>query len=206
MLTTPSRQQGLQTRLYASNLSASATPATVRQHFGTAGVVVKVELTAQGAGRAPLSAYVTMATPADADAAIRKLHGRLFHDRSMMVSLAPPSSESQVEEPKQVEPHSPRVAVSQQYRERLGMVFELDCGGVPLTLRFSFPDDAGGERHAEVRVVSSSEELVVAGSGQTREAALAAAAEAWQRLETTPPAPALAWDEINTVLRTVRAI
>lgn len=198
------RREGSPSRLYVSNLSASATPSGVRQHFAAAGEVLKVELAEQGPGRAPTSAYVTMGTAAEADAAVRKLHGRLFHDRSMMVTPAP-AAETVVEEHKVV-PKSTRVAISQQYRERQGMVYELDCAGVPLTLRFFFQDEGSSERHVEARVMTPSAELTAQGAGVTREAALIALAQAWQALAVEPPAPELAWTEITAVLRAVRAI
>jgi len=192
-------------RLYVANLSASATLANVRQLFSTVGKVLGVEFVAERSrGTGPSAAYVIMGSLGEAEAAINKLHGRLFQDRCVMVSLA--SLTQTVEaETRKAKPASTGVSISQQYRDRHGMVYELDCAGVPLTLRFFFQEDGTDARRVEA-ASKQGRELVAEGTGPTRELALRAVAETWSHLPVDPPAPELDWTEIAAALRLVRAV
>jgi RNA recognition motif-containing protein len=192
-------------RLYVTNLSSSATLASVRQLFSTVGKVLGVEFVAERSrGTAPSAAYVIMASPGEAEAAINKFHGRLFQDRSVMVALAP-GPQGAVAEARKPKPVATGVSISQQYRDRHGMVYELDCAGVQLTLRFFFQEDETAARRVEA-ASSQRKELVAQATGATRELALHAVAEAWSSLAVDPPAPEVDWTEIAGALRLVRAI
>lgn len=184
-----------------TNLSASATLASVRQFFSTAGQVVEVEFVAErGYSRASSSAHVTMATPEAADAAVQRLHSRLLDDRIVMVSLVAPTEaeHGKLRRPKLA---AASVAISQQYRERRGMVYELDCSGVPLTVRMFFQEgDTAGRR-----VEASAGDCVADASGATLEAALTVLGERWTRL-SEPRAPQIEWAEVVAALKTVRAV
>lgn len=197
-----SRENGAPTSVYVTNLSASATMAAVRQLFDRAGSVLKVELGVERrTGNAPRSACVVMASPQEADLAIRQYDGRLFHDRNVYLSLTSEGYEG-VPQPK---PTAKPVSVTQQYRERQGMAYELDCAGARLTLRFAFSDDAGGPRRVEA-MTDGGELDIVHASGTTRELALAALAETWRLLPRDPAVPPIDWAEVTAALRSVRAI
>lgn len=199
------RQDSAATKLYVTNLSASATRADLRQLFGAAGEVLKVEfVTERSRGNAPSAAYVTMATAREAEAAIQKFHGRLFHDRSVMISPMP-AAEGEPSEARKTKATATSVSISQQYREREGMVYELDCAGLQLTLRFSFQEDENSPRRVEA-TANRGREFVAEATGATRELALVAVASAWRELAGDPPPPELDWAEIMTALRMVRAV
>jgi hypothetical protein len=178
----------------------------VRQFFDACGDVVAVEFVAERSpGRLATSAYVTMATTTGAKEAVRTLHGRLFHDRSVMVTLGHGSESGSREDRKRKE--SPAsVSMAQQYRDRHGMIYELDCEGLRLTLRFFFPEEGGNDARRVEATTNQGAQLVVEATAPTRELALAAVAEAWGRLPAEPPAPTLDWTKIAAVLRVVRAV
>jgi hypothetical protein len=196
----------LSTRLYVSNLSTSATLSSVRQFFGACGEVVDVEFVAErNPGRRPSSAYVTMATRGAAEQAVSKLHSRLLHDRSVMVSLAHGGDNN--DRPERKPKASPAaVAIAQQYRDRHGMTYELDCLGLSLTLRFFFPPEVGEGEHRVVAHTSQAPQLVVEATAHTRELALAAVADAWRQLPAEQAAPVLDWALVVTALQAVRAV
>lgn len=195
----------MSTRLYVSNLSTSATLSSVRQFFGACGEVVDVEFVAERSpGRRPSSAYVTMATRGAAEQAVSKLHSRLLHDRSVMVSVAHGGDSS--DRPERKPKASPvAVSIAQQYRDRHGMTYELDCSGLSLRLRFFFPAETGGEHRLEAHT-SQAPQLVVEATAPTRELALAAVAEAWRQLPAEQGAPLLDWALVVTALQAVRAV
>lgn len=184
-----------------TNLSASATLSSVRQFFSSAGQVLEVEFVAERRyPGTPSSAYVTMATPEAADAAIQRLHSRLLHDRIVMVSLAAgvEAGQGKLRQPKLA---AASVSISQQYRERRGMVYELDCSSVLLTVRIFFQaDDADGRR-----VEACAGDCVADASGATVGSALAVLAERWTSL-SEPVAPRIDWPEVVAVLKSVRAV
>lgn len=76
------------TKLYVTNLSASATLTSVRQFFAACGEVVDVEFLAERSSRPTSAAYVTMATGASAARAVETLHGAELHNRRALVSPA----------------------------------------------------------------------------------------------------------------------
>lgn len=200
----------MSSKLYVSNLSSSATLSSLRQHFGGAGEVLEVEFAAErnSGSRQPSSAFVTMASSSAADEAVRKLHGRLFLDRSLMVNLAPGSDADgrERERERKAKPTSPGVTVSQQYRERGGMAYELDCSGVRLTLRFFFADTEPGDAQRVEARTGLDDGFVVQATAATRALALQAVAEAWRALPSTPAAPQLDWELVSAALKTVRVV
>ena len=199
------RADNAPSKLYVTNLSSSATLSNVRELFRGAGDVVEVEFAEERShGGRPSSAFVTMATASGAEEAIRKLHGRLFHDRSVMVALAPEGRGDSARHAK-AKPASVGVSVQQQYRERLGMAYELDCSGLRLTVRFFFQDDASKVQRVEVRATLRSD-FVAEATAATRELALLAAAEVWKHPPGDAQAPELDWAQVMTALKAVRAV
>ena len=191
-------------KLHVSNLSSSATLSSVRQLFSLVGEVLDIEALAERnrAGSVP-SVIVTMATLSAAEDAVRKLHGRLFHDRSMIVALLA-ANEADLQRGAKGKPKPPAVVVAQQYRERQGMAYELDCSGLRLTVRFSFNDSA--TQRAEARATLGTD-FVAEATAATRELALVSVAEAWRRQSLgSPPAPELDWELVVSALKSVRAV
>lgn len=78
-------------RLYVGNLAYATTEADIRQLFAKSGKVIAVELARdQNTGQSKGFAFVTMGTPAQAQAAIGRLHDSTFAKRRLTVNLARP--------------------------------------------------------------------------------------------------------------------
>lgn len=197
-------------KLYVSNLSQAATLASMRELFGTCGDVVEVEFAAERNSRsAPSAAYVTMATSLAADRALKDLHGRLHGDRVLMVSRVAGGGGSSLDPPVRPARGAPvaeaRVAMTQQYRDRHGLTYELSCAGKLLTLRFVFPvDDAHGWQ-VEARILPGASSAVTA-NAMTREQAFLALIDAWSQAGSDPAAAELDWEGVASALRAVRAL
>lgn len=205
MLPRPSRAGSAETKLYVTNVSTLATLADLRQLFRVVGEVVAVEFAAErGQGARATSAYVTMATLDGAEAAVRRLHGRLFHDRSVMVALAP-QSESAGGRAAVAPPSKVGVSVQQQYRERHAMVYELDCSGLRLSLRFFFPNEGASDQRVEARAIQGADFVAEATAG-TRGLALQAVADAWKHPSDSGSSPEVDWEGVGVALKTVRAV
>ncbi len=77
------------TKLYVGNLAYATTEAELRQVFAQAGAVVAVHLVTDPAGgQAKGFAFVTMRSPAEAQAAIHKLHRTRLAGRTLTVNWA----------------------------------------------------------------------------------------------------------------------
>ncbi|MBL8056014.1 MAG: hypothetical protein JNK29_04915 [Anaerolineales bacterium] len=77
------------TKLYVGNLAYATTEAELRQVFARAGAVVAVHLvTDRAGGQAKGFAFVTMGSPAEAQAAIRQFHRTRLAGRSLTVKVA----------------------------------------------------------------------------------------------------------------------
>jgi RNA recognition motif-containing protein len=141
--------------LYVANLPFDATEEAVRRYFAACGGVSDVEI---GAKRG--LARVTMTSPAFAAAALGKLDRTSFEGRTLRVSDSPIH-------PEKAPP--PKVKIVQQFRERGHMTYELDCSGMPLTIRV-FP---AAEEDWRLEAQSSEAEgadVVTASAGTRREA------------------------------------
>lgn len=194
------------TRLYVSNLSRAATLASVRELFGACGDVIGVEFVAERSPREPSSAaYVTMGSDAGADKAITRLQGRLHHERSLMISRAPGNDSVGMKERPRQPASAVGVAIAQQYRDRHGLAYELDCAGLRLTLRFLFPSETEAGWRVEARLGSGSSPIVDA-VAPTRKGAFDGLSEAWKRVTTEPPVPELDWGAVAIALQGVKAL
>lgn len=187
----------MSTKLYVGNLSPEATEHGLRAHFSTAGGVADVEiLTERRSGRPKGLAWVTMTSPAFATAAVDRLDGATFDGRPLRVSNTPLRDANKAE--------ASRVKITQQFRERGNMTYELDCAGAPLSVRV-FPDE--GERwRVEARTNEATGAAVIAATGTTRRAALDDVARSWAEQAASLCLPALDWGAIATALSTVRAV
>jgi cold-inducible RNA-binding protein len=200
----------MENRLYVSNLSEVASLSSLRRCFSACGEVTEVQFAAErNAQQGPPSAYVTMATAAAAEQAMRRLNGTLLDGRSLVVSLMPErlTGEERREEKKALARASALIiAVTQQYRERHNMTYELDCPAGRLTLRVFFPPDATRPAWRIEARSNQSGELAVDKAAATRELALKEVAEAWQALAADATAPNFDWQAVSRAMQAIRAI
>lgn len=188
-------------RLYVSNLSQTATLTSLRQCFAACGDVIDVEMVPErGSYQSTSSAYVRMSTTAAAERAAANLHGTLLLGRSLVISHAHEAEPRGRKRDKGEEPVS-RARITQQYRERMSMTYELSCDRAKLIVRMFFPD---AETPSIWRVEArTDEQTAVDASAASRELALLAVGEGWK---VAPNAPELDWPAIAAALKTVRAI
>jgi cold-inducible RNA-binding protein len=93
-----------ESKLFVGGLPESATHAELVKLFATAGPVYGVKVVMdRKTGRSKGFAFVEMATPADAEAALKKLDGHKMVDRRIFVTPARPLE-------KRVEPAAPKPA------------------------------------------------------------------------------------------------
>ena len=100
------------------------------------------------------------------------------------------------------------VRITQQFRERNNMTYELDCSGTPLVVRVFFPA-VGADTDASWRIEACAGhplQAVTAGaSGLSRAEAFQSIARDWH-LAMPSAASDLDWNGIARVLAAVRAI
>ena len=100
-----------------------------------------------------------------------------------------------------------KIAITQQYRERHNMTYELDCAGQSLVVRVFFPAEVGPvEWRLEARGKGGGEPVVVDKVAATRELALQAICGAWPSATLSSASPGYDWDGVTQVLRSGRAI
>jgi hypothetical protein len=99
------------------------------------------------------------------------------------------------------------ITITQQYRERHNMTYELDCAGEALVLRVFFPPEAGPvEWRIEARGKGAGEPVVVDRAAATRELAFQAVCGAWPTASLPTTSGSYDWDGVTQVLRSVRAL
>jgi RNA recognition motif-containing protein len=183
----------MENRLYVGNLSDDVSAEALRRRFAEYGPVSDVHLaTDRSSGRLRGHAFVTMTNSADAQTAMAQLNGSLFEDRRLRVNIAGEEREgTRAKVPE-------RARITSQFRERLNMGYELDCGGIALTIKM-FPEDA---REQSWRVEASIKGQVIAASGRTRAIALDEVARSSQASGLL----GLDWAAIVEALAAVRAV
>ena len=136
---------------------------------------------------------------------------RPFSGRAPVVDYVPgrdfTGSQPEGRKPPAAAKNPAAIVITQQYRERHNMTYELDCGGEALILRVFFPPEAGpAEWRIEARGKGAGEAVVVDRVAATRELALQAVSGAWP-LPAQPTGPAsYDWVGVTAVMRSVRAI
>ena len=101
----------------------------------------------------------------------------------------------------------PTIAITQQYRERHNMTFELDCSGEALVLRVFFPlETAPAEWRIEARGKHGGEAVVIDRVAATRELAFQAICGAWPAGSLPAGKASYDWEGVTRVLRSVRAL
>jgi hypothetical protein len=96
-----------------------------------------------------------------------------------------------------------RATLTQQYRDRHALTYELDCSGKRLALRFVFPTEDALVWQLEARIDA---EAVVTGSAPTREQAFQAMIDRWESVARSPGSPQLDWQHVAVALRAVKAL
>jgi hypothetical protein len=97
--------------------------------------------------------------------------------------------------------------ITNQFRRRDSMVYDLTCQGIHLTISLS-PAGEGevvSEWRAEAHARQATERPIVSGAGPTRGDALTEVARAWTAKNGAWGFPALDWEAVATALRAVRA-
>jgi RNA recognition motif-containing protein len=193
----PSRRSRMtNNKLYVSNVPFDASEHSLRKHFEPCGGVLDVEIMLEPrSGRSRGLACVTMTSPAFATAALAKLDGVAFEGRVLHVSDVPVGKEK---------PPPPAVKIVQQFRERGNMAYDLDCLGIPLTLRM-FPT-ADDQWRVEARATDAVNEIVVAGTAKTRRDALAEAVRAWNDGASMRGVRPLDGDALSKAMYAVKAV
>jgi len=101
----------------------------------------------------------------------------------------------------------PAIAITQQYRERHNMTYELNCSGEALVLRVFFPPEAGpAEWRIEARGKGAGEAVVIDRIAATRELAFQAICGAWPTGSLPTSSASYDWEGVTQVLRSVRAL
>jgi hypothetical protein len=109
--------------------------------------------------------------------------------------------------PKSEEP-GPAVRITNQFRRRDSMVYDLQCEGVHLTVTMASRanPDGLGEWTVEAFARESADKPTVVEPGLSREGALHAVARSWAAKNRVHGFPALDWEAVAGALRKVRAV
>lgn len=179
-------------RLYVANVPFGTTEEALRRHFASCGGVADIEIGSER-GRNPRGlARVTMTSPAYAAVAVSTLDRAPFDGNVLRVSDA------------RIDPESttPKVRIVQQFRERSNMTYDLDCAGMPLTIRvFAFEADRW---RVEARSTDAADAVVVSASAATRSDAVHAVMRQWN--ERGSSSTSIDTDGVLRAMSDVRAV
>jgi hypothetical protein len=102
----------------------------------------------------------------------------------------------------------PRARITNQFRKRTTMVYDLSCDGVRMTIEVTprEPSDGLGEWTVHAHAHHMADKPTVEESGATRRDALSATARSWAAKQATFGFPTLDWEAITQALLAVRAI
>lgn len=100
------------------------------------------------------------------------------------------------------------VRITNQFRKREAMVYDLSCEEVRLTIEVAQRrnDDGLGEWVVEAHARQATDRPTIHESGVTRTAALHAVARAWIGKQGAHGFPQLDWDAVSVAMLSVRAI
>jgi hypothetical protein len=114
------------------------------------------------------------------------------------------SFESEKAREKAKKDDKPKVRITQQFRERANMAYDLDCSGSRITVRvFETPKEPQAWR-VEARTSDTAE--AVAGHGGTRADAFHALTLSWVETALTRGLPTFDWEAIGRAMTAVRAL
>jgi hypothetical protein len=106
------------------------------------------------------------------------------------------------------EPTRPGVRITNQFRRRDAMVYDLSCDDIRLTIEvMQRPNDDGlGEWTIEAHTRQAVDKTTIHEPGVTRTDALHAVARAWAARRGAMGFPALDWEAVSAAMLVVRAI
>jgi len=145
------RLNTLGTKLYVLNLPLEPSAVALRAHFGACGEVSDVEIVPdRNGGRGTGTAFVQMASARAAERAVNTLNGTLFAGQLLVVKPAPDVASDRRggkgrDSDKNDEERVP-ARIAFQFREAANMAYELDCAGVAVLIRVSYPSSTGESR------------------------------------------------------------
>jgi hypothetical protein len=99
-----------------------------------------------------------------------------------------------------------RVRITNQFRDRRGMVYELSCDGVGVAISIWPSIDEKTAWSAEMTAKRLPRPPAVCVTGASREAAVRALGDAWAEADPAGEPPLLDWEAIRAALALVRAI
>lgn len=186
-------------KLHVANVPHDATEDQLRAHFSTIGGVADVELLFDSRTNRPRGlARVTMTNTHYAEQALAKLDGVPFGNAVLRVTDTPVKSGAEA---------PPKVKIMQQFRERGTMVYDLDCAGAPLTLRFTeHRDERGSAWTVEARSTEASDAIVAVGNASSGGPALTEALRAWNVAAEATPRLAVDAEAVAKAMYDVKAI
>jgi hypothetical protein len=98
-----------------------------------------------------------------------------------------------------------RVRITDQFHGKQGMVYELSCDGVMLSLSM-VGDEQRAEWAAEATAKVLPAPVIATGVGRSRGEAFSVLREVWCSQREGVPFPRFDWEAIQLALKTVRAI
>ncbi len=165
-------------KLYVSNLPVDMTETAIRNLFTAHGGVSNVEMILErNNGMFGGRACVTMTSPSFFATALKNLNESWFEGQKLKVSETPISAAGKDKD----KPPPPSVKIVQQFREKGNMTYDLDCLGLPLTLRVYSVED---QWRIDARAKDEADSLHATGSGATRKDALTEVVRAWNEAAT----------------------
>jgi hypothetical protein len=102
----------------------------------------------------------------------------------------------------------PAVRITNQFRKRQAMVYDLSCEEIRLTIEVTARenDDQLGEWNVEAHARQTQEQASIDAPGATRSDALRAVAQSWTAKQGSGGFPILDWEGVAEALLAVRAI
>jgi hypothetical protein len=102
-----------------------------------------------------------------------------------------------------------KVRITDQFRDKTGMVYELNCQGVKMSISM-MSSNRDAERDAEWQAEATAKVLpapiVARGSGPSRDEAFRVLRDAWGAHRDANTCPMLDWEGIREALTAVRAL
>jgi RNA recognition motif-containing protein len=203
-------------RLYVGNLDDNTSADSLRACFGKHGSVSDVRIVAERrVGQWDRHAFVTMQTSAEARNAITRLDGTMLNGHRLRVTVAealrapvPAREESGTRSSRRAATQEASPArITQQFRERHNITYELDCSGTPLVIRiFPLGNDPTVEWRVEARTSRAPDAPVASATAPQRREALERVARSSAEDADLRVLSSLDWPAVAQALAAVRAI
>jgi RNA recognition motif-containing protein len=197
-------------KLYVANLPDAPSAVALREHFSACGPVADVQIVPdRNRGRGRGSAVVRMSSAAGAERALSELNGSTFAGQLLLVEAAPDdAADRHSAAPRRGERtagDAPAVRITSQYREAANMTYELDCSGVVLVIRVSFPS-ASNEWRIVVQKSRETDGAGVAAVAASRIEAFRSVVRACCEGDSAGDLGCLDWRAVEKAMLDVRAL